>query len=216
MTEDHGGEGATHPGAIYRSPLLYQMVMRALYGRSYRSRQSAIAELIEPDSTVVEACCGLGTLYLDHLRRKDVRYTGLDSSAKFVRMLAKKGIDVRSWDMHMAIPLPSADYVVMQASLYHFLPDPGPVVDRMLSAAKRQVIIAEPVRNLTTDHPRLGRVFATLTDAGSGPELHRFDAEALDRFFSRYADRVGHVGSIADGREKLYVLEAGGRAAGSS
>jgi len=195
-------------GWIYRSPRLYELVMFLLYRRGYRSRQSALAELIPAGSSVIEACCGIGRLYSDHLQLKVARYAGLDLSPAFVSTLMKKGVDARLWDMRSETPLPHAGYLVMQASLYHFLPDPKPVVDRMLQAAEERVIISEPIRNLTTDYPRLQRVFATLTNAGAGPELRRFDEESLDGFFDGYKDRICHVSLVAGGREKLYVLRA--------
>jgi SAM-dependent methyltransferase len=195
---------------IYRSPRVYELVMLLLYRQHYRTRQSVLAEQIPARTSVVEACCGPGNLYLRHLRHKSVNYTGLDLNPAFVARLQGQGIDSRLWDMRSAEPLPRADYVVMQASLYHFLPDPGPIVDRMLSAAREQVMIAEPIRNLTSDHPRLSRMFAALTDAGAGPEPQRFDEGSLDDFLAAYQDRVRHVMPVAGGREKLYVLEGSG------
>lgn len=59
-----------------------------------------------------------------------MRYTGLDLSPTFVSKLQRRGIDARSWDMRSDAPLPYGDYVIMQARLYHFLPDPKPIVDR--------------------------------------------------------------------------------------
>jgi hypothetical protein len=112
------------------------------------------------------------------------------------------------WDLRGDRPLPAADYVVMQASLYHFLPDARPVVDRMIEASRRQVIIAEPVRNLATSNARLlatlGRVF---TDPGSGHQHRRFTEATLDQFFSAYSARVTGSKLIAGGREKIYVLD---------
>lgn len=203
-------------GWIYRSPRLYELVMFLLYQRGYRSRQGALAELVPAGASVVEACCGVGTLYSDHLKQKGVRYTGLDLSPAFVSKLKRKGIDARLWDMSSETPLPHADHLVMQASLYHFLPNPKPVVDRMLHAAGEQVIIAEPIRNLTTDYPRLQKIFAALTDAGAGPERRRFDEDSLGSFFDEYRDRVRNVTLLAGGREKLYVLQGGGEAESSS
>jgi hypothetical protein len=95
----------------------------------------------------------------------------------------------------------------MQASLYHFLPDASPVVDRMLQAARKRVIIAEPIRNLASSNSRvlawLGRVF---TDAGSGAQPLRFTEASLAELFSAYAARVTECLSAAGGREKIYVL----------
>ena len=194
-------------GLIYRSPRLYALVMFLLYRRSYRTRLDALAALIPPGASVVEACCGTGSLYLNYLRDKRVQYTGLDLSPAFVSALETRGVDARIWDIRSPAPLPHADHLVMQASLYHFLPDPEPIIDRMLRAAREQVLVAEPIRNLTTDYPRLSRIFAALSNAGAGPERERFDEESLDRFFAKYENRVRRTMLTPGGREKLYVLE---------
>ena len=97
----------------------------------------------------------------------------------------------------------------MQASLYQFLPDPQPIVDRMLRAARKQVILAEPIRNIASSKVAplafLGRHF---TDPGDGQSAHRFTEESLDRFFSRYASRLNETFSIPGGREKVFVLNS--------
>jgi len=182
--------------------------MRLLYGRHYASRYQAISDLIKTGSSVLDLCCGPAFLYR-HLKPKDVEYVGLDINAKFIDQLNRLGGKGQVWDLRSEQPLPRADYVIMQASLYHFLPDASPVVDRMLQAARTQVIIAEPIRNLTTSDSRLlaliGRMF---TDAGTGEQQDRFNESSLAEFFSKYSTRVVQSFLIAGGREKIYVLQA--------
>nr|WP_198429073.1 methionine biosynthesis protein MetW [Nocardia bovistercoris] len=183
--------------------------MRGLYGRHYGARYRAIADLIPDGASVVDLCCGPATLYTGYLRERGVEYTGLDLNAGFVARLNASGGTGAVWNMHSDEPLPTADYVLMQASLYHFLPDPAPVLNRMLAAARKQVIIAEPVRNLaSSDNKVLAAVARRFTDAGEGAEEHRFTETSLDAFLDRYADRVEQRSLIAGGREKLYVLSA--------
>lgn len=194
---------------IYRSSSLYELAMLLLYGRHYGSRYRAIADLIANGCTVVDLCCGPAHLYHRYLRAKSVQYTGLDVNARFIRALIRKGGRGQVWDLRSDRSLPTADYLIMQSSLYHFLPDPKPIVDRMLEAARKQVIIAEPIRNLTNSDSRalslLGRVF---TSTAAGQHLERFTEETLDRFFSNYHSRVNRSMTIAGGREKVYVLTA--------
>src|SRR5438552_3684152 len=45
---------------------------------------------------------------------------------------------------------PAADYVVMSDSLYHFLPDVGPLLRRMTEHAGKKVVISEPVENIAS------------------------------------------------------------------
>ncbi len=194
---------------IYQNALLYEALMLVLYGPGYFARYREIADLIPEGSTVTDLCCGPATLYHRHLKAKNVRYTGLDINARFTEDLSAKGGRGMQWDMAQHKPFPPADYLVMQASLYHFLPDPRPIVEYMLAAANRQVIIAEPVRNLTdSPNPLLAWMGRTFTNPGTGEQAHRFNESLLDRLFEPYA-HAGYVESsrlIAGGREKLYIL----------
>ena len=194
---------------IYRNASVYELAMLFLYGRHYTSRYSAIAELIPAGSSVLDLCCGPALLYHRYLRAKDVRYTGLDINTKFIEQLIRRGGSGRVWDLRNEEPLPSADFVIMQASLYHFLPDATRVVNRMLHAAREQVIIAEPVRNLASSNSRLlsllGRLF---TNPGAGEHSLRFTEASLADFFSGYASCVVGSFTIAGGRERVYVLNA--------
>ncbi|MET7772782.1 methionine biosynthesis protein MetW [Nocardia sp. NPDC005366] len=194
---------------IYRNRTTYELLMRGLYGRHYGARYRAIAELVPDGAAVVDVCCGPATLYTRYLREKDVEYTGLDLNEGFIARLDEAGGHGRVWNMHSDDALPVADYLVMQASLYHFLPDPAPVLDRMLAAARKQVIVAEPVRNMaTSDNRVLAAAARRFTDAGDGAQEHRFTETSLDDFFRAYQTRVAQRSLIAGGREKLYVLTA--------
>jgi SAM-dependent methyltransferase len=186
--------------------------MLALYGRHYGSRYRAIAELIPNGSNVLDLCCGPALLYHRYLRQKSVHYTGLDVNARFIERLIRRDAAGQVWDLTSDKPLPKADYVVMQASLYHFLPDPAPVVNRMLSAARRQVIIAEPIRNWSSSNSQLLALAGKLlTNPGRGNYSQRFNEASLDQLFKRYVSSVQQSYAIAGGREKMYVLA--GRAA---
>jgi SAM-dependent methyltransferase len=192
---------------IYRSSSLYEFAMLTLYGRHYGSRYRAVADLIPRGASVLDLCCGPALLYHRYLRHKSVQYTGLDVNAKFIARLTGRGAGGQLWDLRTETPLPQADYVVMQGSLFHFLPDASPVVDRMLRAARKQVVIAEPVRNLASSKLRLLALAGKLlTNPGVGDHRYRFDEASLDQLFSRYSSSVVQSGLIAGGREKMYVL----------
>ena len=95
----------------------------------------------------------------------------------------------------------------MQASLYQFLPDAAPIVDRLYEAATRMVIVAEPVRNLADSrHAFVRRLAGWFSNAGGGPELDRFTEQSLDELFGRYEPAVMRSFLIPGGREKVYVL----------
>lgn len=194
---------------IYRNVAVYETLMLGLYGRHYLTRQRAIADLIPAGASVLELCCGPGFLYRRFLRAKHVRYEGLDINPKFVSHVSRHGGRARVFDLRSNEPLPAADHVIMQASLYQFLPDPEPIVERMLRAARIQVIIAEPVRNLACSRfPAFARLARRHTDPGSGLQMDRFSEKSLDEFFRKYASCICRAFLIPGGREKVYVLGA--------
>jgi SAM-dependent methyltransferase len=194
---------------IYRSTSVYELSMLLLYGRHYTSRYRAIAELIPAGSSILDLCCGPALLYDRYLRSKGVQYTGLDINASVIARLNRRGGSGKVWDLRSEKPLPPAEYVIMQASLYHFLPDASSVVDRMLQAALKRVIIAEPIRNLATSDSRalslLGRLF---TNPGVGEHSQRFTEATLADFFLGYGSNLIESFAIAGGREHVYVLDA--------
>ena len=186
--------------------------MWLLYGGSYQERSQVLAALIPEGASVVDLCCGPATLYFDFLRSKRVVYTGLDINAGFVQRASARGASARVWDVSADTPLPKADYLIMQASLYHFLPDPHPVVDRMLEAAKEKVLLTEPVRNLAdSSNPAWAWLARKLTNPGTGDQPRRFNSELMDKFLTPYqaAGRLVDTYPIAAGRERLCVLRAG-------
>lgn len=192
---------------IYRTGPGYELAMRVLYGRHYDSRYRTIADLISAESSVLDVCCGPATLFTRYLKQKGIRYKGLDINSVFIRSLNSRGASGQLWDLREDRPLPRADYVVMQASLYHFLPDAARVVDRMLSAALLQVIIAEPVRNLaSSDNPILRFAGRLLTNPGSGDQPDRFTESSLAEFFKQYGSHVQRSMPIPGSREIVYIL----------
>ena len=182
--------------------------MLLLYGRYYSTRYRMLADLIEPQTSIVDLCCGPGILYERYLRSKGVSYTGIDINERFIQRLNRIGTRGLLCDLREATTLPEADYVVIQASLYHFLPQPNRLVDQMLSAARKNVIVAEPIHNVATQRiPVLTSLAKTLTDPGSGLQEERFTEESLDEFFSHYRAEVVKSFVIPGGREKVYVLK---------
>ena len=192
---------------IYQNALVYESVMLVLYGRHYFSRYKAIASLIPNGAGVLDVCCGPARIYSRYLKRKDVKYYGLDINEGFISNLIRAGARGEIWDLRDDRDLPPADYVLMHASLYHFLPDASGVIDRMLRAARKQVIIAEPIRNLADSNiPLLSPFARRQTDPGIGKQPARFTEITLDRLMSRYTSRLNQSFLIPGGREKVFVL----------
>jgi trans-aconitate methyltransferase len=196
---------------VYRNGLVYELVMLGLYGRHYGARYRAVADLIPDGSSVVDLCCGPGILFDRYLRARSVDYTGIDVNPRFVARVNRRGGRGLLEDLSEARPLPEADVVVMQASLYQFLPDPALLVRRMLGAARERVIIAEPVRNLATSaNPWVRALARRQTDPGLGARPSRFTEATFDAFIDGLGVRVMRSLVIPGGREKVVALDPRG------
>ena len=193
---------------IYRSEFLYSLLIRLLYGRHVRQRLLDVARWVPEGGTVLELCCGPAMLYRLVLRHKASDYLGWDINEMFITSVRRAGGRGLVCNLRDQETYATADVVIMQASLYHFLPDVEEIVTKMIAAAGRRVIIAEPIRNITTDGPPLLRQLARrLTNPGTGDQPHRFNEHMLDQLLEPYQNCVVHKALIAGGREKLYVLD---------
>jgi SAM-dependent methyltransferase len=195
---------------IYRNARGYELVMQVLYGRHYQARTRAIAAEVPEGSSVLELCCGPGTLYTRHLRGRVADYIALDVNRRFIETLRRAGADAREIDLGADTrSLPQADVVIMQASLYHFLPDADAIVKRMIAAARDRVIVSEPVRNLASSElPVIGALGRLAANPGVGGHAQRFTETTLDLLMERHRPRVLKVSLLPGSREKLYVLDA--------
>jgi SAM-dependent methyltransferase len=164
--------------------------------------------MIPAGASVLDVCCGPAVLYTRYLKNKGVSYTGFDINEKFIALGRAKGLAMIQGDVAAVAEFPKSDFVVMQGSLYHFLPDDVPsVVEKMLRASKQKLIIAEPVRNVSVSKLGwLARLAQRLTDAGSGPSTRRFDETSLTVALTRFAANIERTFPIAGGREIVFVL----------
>ena len=183
------------------------MAMFVLYGHHYSDRFRALANLVDANSSVLDICCGPGILYGRYLRAKNISYIGIDLNPVFIKQVISYGAMGTVQDVRMIGAFPGADFVIMQASLYHFLPDAAPIVKRMLNAAKKSLIITEPIRNVVDSKSLLIRRLAVLSsDAGTGPQAHRFTEQSLDGLLKGIVKRPIKSFQIAGGREKVYIV----------
>jgi len=175
---------------IYWTGYGYDLVMRALYGRDYQATYAAVAERIAGAASVVDVCCGTARLYQDFLRQRGCEYLGLDFNGDFVMHARRRGVNVR-WFNVLTDPIPAADYVVMCSSLYHFGDDADVVLEKMRRAARRGVVVSEPVRNLSAA-PLVGALAAALTNPGVGSYAHRYDLGRLGELTRRHGGELSH------------------------
>ncbi len=192
---------------IYSNQRVYQLVIRLLFGRHFRARYETLAAEIPNGAQVVDVCAGDCYLYRRFLRKKGVQYLGLELSPQLVRAARAQGVSVQAFDIRQD-EIPSAEIIVMQGSLYQFLPNATVVMQKMLAAARRKVIIAEPIRNLSSENNWLGAASRILTRPHANESCYsgqRFNAESLQKLFDSF-DAFERAFLIPGGREMIGIF----------
>lgn len=201
----------TSQSLIYSHRWAYHWLMRGLYGRHFEDRYRAIAARIPTGAEVIDVCAGDAYLYLAHLRHKSVTYVAVDASPQLVAWARTRGVDARLIDVWNG-DLPQGDSVIMQASLYQFLPHADRMVGKLLAAARWQVIIAEPVRNIADSaNPVLALIGKRFTRPSGGQyAAQRFNRESFTALCDSFPE-LQNLSDLPGGREMLAVFR--GRAA---
>ena len=189
---------------IYQVPALYRLLMRLGYGPDYAARYALVADRIGEPDDVLEVCCGHLGLYR-HLRHRGLvrSYVGLEQAPAMLRLARRGGVDVRAFDVRAGDALPAAGTVIMQASLYQFHDLADTLLPRLWAAARRRLVIAEPVRNLSQSRSRVARWAArALTRTPDGRiRTFRYTEATLFELYRRCNVPVSRVDRTPGGRE---------------
>ena len=184
------GLSLANKSPIYWTGIGYEWVMRLLYGRRFHALYADVARRIPPGASVVDVCAGPGTLWHECLRERGGEYLALDFNGHFVMSARRRGARARFFDLSHE-PVPRADYVVLGSSLYHFRGREDELLGALRRAARKAVIVSEPIRNLSESGPRwFRRLAARLTDPGVGEFRGRFDLASFQAFATRHGAAV--------------------------
>lgn len=168
---------------LYWNASGYDLVIDRLYGDDIHRE---IAELIPEGATVVDVCGGTASLFRKFLIKKNCRYQLLDANVFFVKAVRKLGIEARYFELNTD-KLPTADYLVMCSSFYHFFLNQDEIFEKLYSSAKIALIISEPVQNLSSHNFKLFAWIANwLTNPGVGDYKSRFNLESFKTFAERH------------------------------
>lgn len=195
---------------VYWHPFLYRWYIRWAYGGNVAGRYAQLAELVRDEDFVVEVCCGDARLYLEYLKPRGIEYLGLDLNPVFVRAARRRKVPVRHFDV-LTGQVPCADVVIMQASLYQFLPDRvWEVCHKLLRAARRMVLLSEPVYHLGSPAGLawIQWLAAWMVLARRGPNRYRFHRESFLELV-RHMPGLAEVTTVGGGRELLAVFDMG-------
>lgn len=192
----------------YWHPFIYSLMVRFFFKEYYSKRYEVLRGLIENNSTVVDVCCG-DCKIVEFLKDKNIDYTGLDFNDYFVKTANAKGINARSFDIR-ADDVPEADYVLIIGSLYQFMPNHSHVLHKLLSAAKRHLIISEPIRNYTHSKSRFVAYLATMmTNPGDGAKPYRFNEETFKKALTPFQKNIVKEFIATNDKEYIAVLRNG-------
>ncbi|MDC1037973.1 hypothetical protein OAR31_02765 [Candidatus Marinimicrobia bacterium] len=189
---------------VYQSKIIYTLLMKCLYGKHYIYRYREIAEKIPRGASVTDVCSGDSVLYTRYLKGKN-KYTGIDINplTSFNSQWAKIiKVDI------VKEAIPKADYVVMQGSLYQFIPNHKEIINKMLDSARYKVIISEPVINLVNSKNKIISTIAKYSaNPSTGNKKFRFTKESLNNDLQRYFKQyIENIYFIAGGRDMVVVL----------
>ncbi|MFH1240046.1 MAG: class I SAM-dependent methyltransferase [Candidatus Diapherotrites archaeon] len=185
---------------IYWHPVVYRTTMNVLFALSNYNLKEEYKKIAEEvgSLSVLDLCCG--DCYFKKFIPNNT-YTGIDFNKTFIKWASKKGINAENRDV-LKENLPSADCVVMLASLYHFLPtSQEAILQKMIDSAKKKVIISEPVENISSGQAGLFGKF--LSNPGGEYTGQRFSREQLISLYKKF-----NASKIMDmGRTMIGVFE---------
>lgn len=163
---------------IYWHPEIYTLFMKLLCGRHYRRRYIELRNLIDSNSSLLDVCCGDCKLY-EFLKDKNIEYTGLDFNPIFIKKANERRINARLCNIHKD-NIPSADYVVIQSSLYQFIPEHVKVLQKLFKATNRYLVISECLNSYSVSKSWIfSYVGKKLNNPGDGIKALRFNMEML-------------------------------------
>ena len=190
---------------VYWHPYIYRLFIKILYGKNFNARYSAVADLIPENSTVIEVCPGDGYLYEYYLSKKNIKYSGLDINSDFVRAAGNRHIPFILHNLFTE-EIPHADYIVIQASLYQFIPQEHFIIKKLLNAANSTLIISETVRNLSeSKNPLVAFLAKYSANPGKGHTPKKFNRDTLLACFNKYPE-FKEMKEIEGGREIIGVF----------
>jgi len=191
---------------VYWHPAVYHYLMRLLYGKYFEARYEAISNLIPEHASVTEVCSGDSYLFRNYLIKKNVKYLGLDLNPSFVKYGREKNIHILKHDL-LTDEVPFSDYIIIQASLYQFIPKEHYILNKLLSAANRYLIVAEPVKNLAdSSNPIISFLARYSVNPGTSPAVKRFNRETLLACFKQHSE-FSEVIEVDGGREIIGLFK---------
>lgn len=192
---------------IYWHPYLYQQTIKLLYGKYYKIRYEKLCDYFPENIQLLEVCAGDAFLFQNYLKEKNIHYTALEFNKIFVKSMRSKGIQAYHADLE-SDPIPDSDYILMQGSLYHFIPEPQKIIEKLFNACKSKLIISESIGNVSNSSSKIISLVATmLSDAGKGQSGIKFTEESLRKAFQPFESHIEEMNVSPESKEMIIVLK---------
>ena len=163
--------------------------MQLSYKKYYLDRYKVVSDLIESNSSILDICCGDCKIY-DFLKVKNVNYVGIDFNKAFVKAAQNKGIRAYRLDI-IKDEIPKADIILMQASLYQFIPYHTEVINKLLNCAIKKLILCEPIKNHATSKIKIiSKMAYLLNNPGNGIKPYRFNMQTLQKALQPFKKNI--------------------------
>lgn len=166
---------------IYRNIFIYRLVLNILYRGGYKQRFNEIIGLIKQykPTSVTELCFG-DTYIAGFCRDNKIEWFGIDVNEYFVKRALRKGFNASVADLVESKLIPSCTICIISGSLYHFHSNIHQFLQTAL-ASSTIMIISEPIKNLADKKGIVGWLAHTLSNAGKGKEIFRYNETSLKR-----------------------------------
>lgn len=163
---------------IYWHPWIYRLVMMLIYGKEYSRRYLVIAKEVD-GMEVLDICCGDCRLS-NYVKR----YRGVDFNDKFVKCARKKGLDAMKMDITKD-HIPKSECIVMQDSLYQFIPNHEKIIKKLLKRSKKVVIAEAGITFGQSKNPIISAIAKKLTST-SRQHKERFTKGELYKLYRKF------------------------------
>lgn len=191
---------------IYWHPFLYQAAIKLSFGSRLKARYFNLQKHIPANSNLLELCMGDAFLYLNYLKQKNINYTCVDVNTAFINSAKKKGINCLQMNVETE-EIPKSDYILMQGSLYHFIPHQKQIIQKLLDACNKELIISENIKNLSNHNSALKSYLGKIiSNAGYGQSKIKFTKSLLEETFSDFKSRIKIWEELPDNNEIIIVL----------
>lgn len=192
---------------IYWHPFFYRCAMKLVYGNRFISRYANLQKHIPENSNVLELCMGDAFFYLNFLKQKNINYKCADINEVFVRSAKGKNIDAGLINIYTD-EIPNCDHILLQGSLCYFIPNQKQIIQKLLKACNKELIISENIENLSNSKSFFKSFIAEKLSASKfGQSKIKFTKESLIETFSGFKPYIKVWEESPGNKEIIIVLK---------